>query len=132
MHLAGVPFFPCDSNLQAAVDQVRQRLAKRSPHPTMKDAAGKPLLNVPGVRFFRTCETSISTIPSLAADKSDPELPDKKSTSKTAYLALAFACMSRPIVPKQERTSEERLLHVEPVKKATSRIGSHANYPGAF
>ncbi len=134
MHYIGVSWFPADNNLQAAVDQVRQRLSKRSAHPTQVDANGKPAMTMPGVRFFRTCEQSIATIPNLPADKSDPEVPDKKSTTRNPYFALSSACMSRPIVPKQEKVDEDRLLGIPPRSKVATatRVGSRSAYPGGW
>lgn len=83
------------------IDQIRSRLIKRSKHPTEKDSSGKPAMTIPGVRFFKTCKMALETLPSLAHDKKDPDLPDKDA-DQIAYNALAVAVMSRPLVPERE------------------------------
>jgi hypothetical protein len=110
----GVYWFKADKDVSSAADQFRARLAKRSKHPTDKDKAGKPLVNVPGIRWFDTCISNvfddkgrkrrmgpILTIPVLIADKADADLPDLKANCSD-WLAASFACMSRPIAPGRD------------------------------
>ncbi len=133
MFAAGVSWHQADNNIPQAVDQIRYRLIRRSPHPTKKDdRTGKPLLCIPGIRWFDGCHAAIDTIPSLPTDAIDPDMPDKKSDS-AAYLATAYAVMSRPLVPKQEKVDEDRLLGIPRRPKPVSdRIGSHSVYPGSW
>lgn len=93
---AGFYVRAADDNLQSAADQIRARLLRRSAHPTIKDDRGKPALIVPGLRFFTSCFDALEQIPSMTADKNDPDVPDPK-VEASAYRALCYACMSRPV-----------------------------------
>jgi len=91
-----------------AADQIRYRLGRRSPHPTLLDEDGKPVMNVPGIRWFDTCWSwvqvggkrvkvgPIITLPVLPADEKDPDVPDTNANDHD-WDQTAYMCMARPI-----------------------------------
>ncbi|HET7741447.1 MAG TPA: terminase family protein [Mycobacterium sp.] len=99
MRRAGIYFSPADENLEAAADQIRDRLIRRT--KATKDSAG-----IPGVRFFKHCAASLEAIPSMTADKTNPDVPDPKQEA-SAYRALCYACMSRPIAPERAKPRDD-------------------------
>lgn len=123
MRRAGIYFTPADENLEAAADQIRDRLIRRSKHETLKDAKGKPALTVPGVRFFKHCTASLEAIPSMTADKTNPDVPDPKQEA-SAYKALCYAAMSRPIAPERQVARDDDWDNAEkPKTNKRSRTG---------
>ena len=111
----GVHWFKCTKDRKGMADQMRIRLKKRSPHPTVTDEAGKPAWIVPGVRWFDTCKSKVRTpggkkitvgpivtIPVLPSDPDDPEKWDTDANDHDADSA-GYACMSRPIMGIEEK-----------------------------
>lgn len=119
---------PGDDNYQSAADQIRSRLLRRSPHPTEKDERGKPALIVPGLRFFKTCLDSLEQIPSMTADKNDPDSPDPK-VEASAYKALCYAAMSRPIAAERHLPKDEDW---ETAEKPKTKRKSKTGMPGLW
>ncbi len=126
MNSIGINVSPADES--PPIDQVRYRLIRRSKHPTDKDADGRPAMTVPGVRYFRTCKTSIDAIPTMAADKKDPDQPDPEADA-TAFRALSYAVMSRPLVPEREIPRDDD-WDLAP-KPKTTRV-SRSGLPGGW
>lgn len=86
-----------DDNLGAAVDQIRTRLNRR----TLAKGVPKNDPGTPGLRYFAGC-ASLETVPSMPADKADPDLPEPK-TEASGYRALCYAAMSRPVIPQRDK-----------------------------
>jgi len=127
MHGIGINVSPADES--PPIDQIRYRLIKRNKHPTEKDANGRPAMTIAGVRFFKTCQHSIDTIPALSADKKDPDAPDAAGDS-VAYKSMAYAVMSRPLVPEREMSHPDDFEKWER-PKTTSRA-SRTGLPGGW
>jgi hypothetical protein len=118
----GVWFKRADDNVQAAADQVRMRLVRRSKDPVTKK------LTVPALRFMNTCTASLESIPSMTADKSDPDVPDPK-TESSAYRSLCYAVMSRPVAAEKFVQRDDDWDSWE--KPKTMRR-SKTSYPGGW
>lgn len=110
-----------DENIQAAANQIRTRLLRRT-----KDAKGKS--TVPGLRFFKTCTSALEQIPSMTADKNNPDEPDPK-VEASAYRALCYACQSRP-VPAERHLPRDDDWENAPKPKTARR--SKTGYPGGW
>ncbi len=127
MGRAGVFWWKADKDRMGADNQVRWRLARRTADPDRLGPGKKPILNVPGIRWFRTCKDPIDTIPTLVPDKNDPDKPDMKAEVHN-YLDTGYACLSRPLIPEREM---EHIQHDEdldaefPKPKAASRRTSY-------
>lgn len=111
----GVHWFKCTKDRKGMADQMRIRMKKRSPHPTVTDEAGKPAWIVPGIRWFDTCTSKVRTpggkkmkvgpivtVPVLPSDEEDPEKWDTDANDHDADSA-GYACMSRPIMGIDEK-----------------------------
>lgn len=112
---------PADENIQAAANQIRTRLLRRT-----KDEKGKP--TVPGLRFFKTCTNALEQIPSMTADKNSPDEPDPK-VEASAYRALCYAAMSRPI-PAERHLPRDDDWENAPRPKTVRK--SKTGYPGGW
>lgn len=112
----GVHVFKCTKDRKGMADQMRIRLIKRSPHPTITDDKGEPAWIVPGIRWFDTCWNYVKTgvgkkvkvgpiitIPILPTDEDDYEKWDTDANDHDADSA-GYACMSRPIMGEAERS----------------------------
>ena len=77
-------------------DQMRSRL--------VGDADGRPMLYV-----FSTCKDFIRTVPALQHDADKPEDLDTDGEDHVADEAR-YACMSRPWIPKQIESPEEKFV----------------------
>lgn len=106
---SGVHVFKCTKDRKGMADQMRIRLMKRAPHPTVVDEMGKPAWIVPGMRWFDSCWNYIRTpggkkvkvgpiitIPVLSTDADDFEKWDTDGNDHDADSA-GYAAMSRPI-----------------------------------
>jgi hypothetical protein len=122
MMLVGVNWFKSTKDRHAAADQLRWRLMRRTGHPTIKDEKGNPALIVPGIRWFSTCKEPIRTIPALPCDKNDPEVPDTDSNDHN-YDDTTYACMSRPLVPSNDNTTDDFDDIQKARQKRTARLG---------
>lgn len=109
MGRAGVFWWKADKDRMGADNQVRWRLARRTADPDRLGPGKKPILNVPGIRWFRTCKDPIDTIPTLVPDKNNPDIPDMKAEVHN-YLDTGYACLSRPLIPEREM---EHIQHDE-------------------
>lgn len=115
-----------------AADQMRTRLARRTPHPTLKGVF------VPGIRWFKTCRDAIRTIPSLPCDENDPEVPDTDAEDH-AYDSASYACMSRPMRPERLKDGEPDIsyflrddLQAARLHRERQSRGSKTGYPGGW
>jgi hypothetical protein len=129
----GVIWDKCDKNREAAAEQIRQRLVRRTAHPTLKDEKGKPEYCIPGIRWFNTCYSfvrnprgarvkvgPIITIPTLACDENQPDVPDTKGNDHD-YDAVSYACMSRPLVAENDKVSVDELRERRKAQKQSDR-----------
>lgn len=140
----GVSWQKCTKDRQAAAEQMRIRLIRRSGHPTIKEKDGTAALIIPGIRWFNTCWSHVRnnkgdkvkvgpvvTIPTLQADEDDPDVPDTKGNDHD-YDSASYACMSRPLVPDKAGGNDPDELEAEEliIKKAaqSNRMG----YPGMW
>lgn len=119
---SGVLCMQADDNIGAAADQIRQRLIKRT------RAKGEEGEGTPGLRYFKACTASLETVPSMPADKSDADLPEPK-TEGSSYLALVYACMSRPMIPEKAKPRDDDWESAP--KPKVARKGK-SGFPGAF
>lgn len=86
----GVAWEKCTKNKFAAVQQLFSRLGDVPP----PDSKARP-----GISFFATCKDIIRTLPSVATDAKDTELP--KDGGDDHWLdSVLYAAMYRPVVPK--------------------------------
>lgn len=135
----GVVWDKCDKNREAAAEQMRQRLVRRTAHPTRKDDKGKPLYCIPGIRWFDTCWSHVLTnkgrkvkvgpvvtIPTLQADDNNPDLPDTKGNDHD-YDAISYGCMSRPL---QAENDKETLDEISERRKRIAKSDKHVNRLG--
>jgi hypothetical protein len=97
----GVFWTKSDKNRHGAANQIRQRLMKRTGHPTIKDKDGKAAMIVPGIRWFNTCKGPVSSIPILPKDKDDGDVPDTDADDHD-YDAVGYGAMYRPLVPERK------------------------------
>jgi hypothetical protein len=117
----GVIWDRCDKNREAAAEQLRQRLVRRTAHPTLKDEKGKPLFIIPGIRWFDTCWSKVRnprgdkvkvgpiiTIPVLPSDENQPDVPDSKGNDHD-YDAASYGCMSRPLTALDDKVPRDEL-----------------------
>jgi hypothetical protein len=123
MRRVGIRWTRADDNLGAAADQIRDRLLSRTLDGTLKKSPG-----VPGLRFFDDCKHSIEEIPSMPADKNDKDCPDPKAPA-TAYSAMCYAAMSRPLTPDRSKTADDDW---EKWDKPKSTRKSRTSYPGLW
>lgn len=141
----GVIWDKCDKNREAAAEQVRQRLVRRTAHPTVKDEKGKPAYIVPGIRWFNTCWSyvvtpkgrkvkvgPIYTIPVLPADEANPDVPDTKGNDHD-YDAASYGCMSRPLAALQDKVPRDELAERKKrMKESQQPKPGRMGYPGAW
>lgn len=120
MRRIGVRFRQADENLSAAVDQIRTRLLQRTTRAGSK-------LPIPGIRFWRSCTDALESIPSMPAHKDDPDLPDPKAEG-SAYRALCYAAMSRPIPAEKTKVRDE----LEDEAPRRRRVGRRTGMPGGW
>lgn len=85
----------------SAANQFRQRLMRRTGHPTLKDKDGQPARIVPGIRWFNTCKGPVASIPILPKDEDDGDVPDTKADDHD-WDSAAYACEYRPLVPERK------------------------------
>lgn len=116
MSLRGVWWQPCTKNKRAAVQQLWHRLRDRGPKGD----------GTPGIRFFRTCRKSVSTIPAIGTSDSDAELPadggDDHWLDETLY-----QMMFRMRAAKQDELKHTREYYDElgaARKRALRRVGN--------
>jgi hypothetical protein len=55
----------------------------------------------PGLMFFEDCARCISTVPALATDETDPEVP-RKGGPDHWYDAISYACAANPLPSGRE------------------------------
>ncbi len=127
-----------ETTRQQAADQFRQRLTRRTGHPTLKDEKGRALMCIPGIRFFDTCWNYVKkpngdkvrvgpivTIPVLASDDMKPDVWDTKGNDHDMDM-VAYGCMFRPLVPTHSeitREDEDELARARKRAKATQATG---------
>lgn len=129
----GVIWDKCDKNREAAAEQMRQRLVRRTGHPTIKDDNGKPAYIVPGIRWFNTCYSyvltprgakvkvgPIVTIPVLPADEDEPDVPDTKGNDHD-YDSASYACMSRPLSAIDDKNPPDELAELKRRQQKSER-----------
>jgi len=129
----GVIWDKCDKNREAAAEQMRQRLVRRTAHPTVKDEKGKPAYIVPGIRWFNTCWSyvltpkgrrvkvgPVVTIPTLMADETQPDVPDTKGNDHD-YDAASYACMSRPLSAINDKNPPDELAELRRKQEKSER-----------
>lgn len=81
----------------------------------------KEVDDVPMLQFFNHCRHSIRTIPNLIMDDHNPEDVDT-TMEDHPYDETRYACMSRPIVPKERNLDETRVQkHKKKLAAAKSR-----------
>lgn len=141
----GVVWDKCDKNRLAAAEQLRQRLVRRTAHPTLKDKNGKPQYIVPGIRWFNTCYSHvfspkgakvkvgpIITIPTLPQDETEPDVPDTKGNDHD-YDAASYACMARPLSASNDKETLDELAEYKRKLRTTQgpKVG-RTGYPGSW
>lgn len=142
MQQIGVGWFKCTKDRHAAADQMRQRLMKRSAHPTLLGKDKKPLMCVPGIRWFNTCWTAdgkngrtgpVVTLPRLPADKNDPDVPDTDADDHD-YDSASYACMSRPLKAESADAPLDDIDELERLraKRSNNARGGRMGYPGMW
>ncbi len=115
----GVRWVQSTKDRHATANQMRQRLMRRTQHPTAKNKDGTPVM-VPGIRWFSTCWNvdrkrktgPILTIPALPADENDADVPDTKANDHD-YDSAGYAVMSRPLTPKSHTVRTEDIDELE-------------------
>lgn len=136
MQIIGVMWFRSTKDRPATANEMRQRLISRSAHPTLKDKAGKPLMCVPGARWFSTCWTAegkkgrtgpIITLPRLPADENNPDVPDTDADDDD-YDSAGYAVMSRPLTPKSEDTPIDEIDELERARERKSQPTRRMGY----
>lgn len=123
----GVRWVQSTKDRHATANQMRQRLTRRTPHPTAKNDDDSPVM-VPGIRWFDTCWNMdkgtrtgpIITLPALPADEDDPDVPDTKANDHD-YDSAGYAVMSRPLVPKSHTVKTEDIDELERLR-AKNRV----------
>jgi hypothetical protein len=130
----GVHWNRCDKDRHAAADQIRWRLVRRTGHPTKVDENKKPLLIIPGIRWFETCKSPIRSIPSLPSDDNDPEVPDTKADDHN-WDSMAYACLSRPMEADKERELVDwwdDTDDLEAARRKRRAVGQRSGYIGGW
>jgi hypothetical protein len=130
----GVFWDKCTKDRHAAADQIRWRLARRTGHPTLLDENKKPLLCIPGIRWFSTCTAPIRSIPSLPADENDPEVPDTKADDHN-YDSMSYACMSRVMPADKDRELVDwwdEADDLEAARRKRRTVGQRSGYIGGW
>lgn len=111
--------FKSDTSIDQAADQMRQRLTRRTPHPTLKDEDGSKLYIIPGIRWFDTCWNfvrkaggkkvrtgPIITIPTVPADETRPDRWDTHADDHDTD-SCGYACLYRPLIPANDNITAE-------------------------
>jgi hypothetical protein len=120
----GLTWRRASDDLKSAVNEVRTRLIRRLlPKGAAKDDPG-----IPAVRYFKTCAASIEGVPSMMADKTDPDLPESKSDA-SAFRALCYAAMSRPMTPEKKKPRDDDWENAPKPKAARA---SRTGIPGSW
>jgi hypothetical protein len=136
----GVIWEPSDKDRHLAAEQFRIRLVRRTAHPTLRDEDKKPLYVVPGIRFFNTCYSyvknpkgervkvgPVATIPILASDETDPDVPDTKGNDHDWDMS-AYACLYRQISAVNDRNPPDELAELKKRQQKAER--GHVNRLG--
>ena len=124
MRRLGIPDRPASEDLKSAVDEIRMRLLRR----TIPKGAPKKDPGVPALRYFPTCTASLETVPSMSAAKDEPDLPEPK-TDASAYKALCYAVLSRPMKPEKSKPADSDW---DTAPKPKTARKSKSGYPGMF
>lgn len=137
----GVIWDKCDKNREAAAEQMRQRLVRRTAHPTLKDENGKPEYCIPGIRWFSTCYSyvlnprgnrvktgPIVTIPVLPADENQPDVPDTKANDHD-YDGISYWCLSRPLTADNANVHPDELRERRKKQRESDRSFNKLGYP---
>lgn len=109
MSTEGVYWEKCTKNRHASVAQLLKRL---------NDRTGEQ--KIPAIRFFTTCRQSIRTIPAIATDDNDPELPQDGGDDHWLD-AVLYACMYRTTAAKVDTLPHSRAWYEDELEKARSQ-----------
>lgn len=131
-------------NRELAADQFRYRLGRRSAHPTLLTEDNKPVMCIPGIRWFDTCWSFVRdpkghrvkvgpvvTIPVLQSDEKNPDVPDTRANDHD-WDSAAYACMARPIsgLKENELTPYLDYDELEEKRQARGYGGQRSGYRG--
>lgn len=133
----GVIWDKSEKDRHAAAEQFRQRLVRRTAHPTLKDEKGRPQMIIPGIRWFNTCYSyvrdpngnrvkvgPIVTIPILESDENDPDVPDTKGNDHD-WDSAAMGCLYRTLPALSDKIPRDELAELKRRMKE-----SQENKPG--
>jgi hypothetical protein len=138
----GCGFFKADRGKGVrpnAAEQFRNRLRRRTPN-----AAGE--LVVPGIRWFNTCKTyrrdkdgrreetgPVITIPVLACDETNPDVPDTTGDDHD-WDAAAYGCQYRALIPESDNDDPNVKFYDELAQRRGGDEGrkSVSGWPGGF
>lgn len=141
----GVIWDKSEKDRHAAAEQFRQRLVRRTAHPTLKHKDGKPVYCVPGIRWFDTCYSyvlnprgkkvkvgPIVTIPILESDENDPDVPNTKGNDHD-WDSAAMGCLYRPLPALDDKVPRDELAELRRRMKESGepKIG-RTGYPGLW